>query len=169
MILLFLKPNQDSPAVSQQRWPTAASWLFAPCMREWTVQGNTVGGSIQIMEGASVRFDYAADWLVEYAGAKVRVHFDPAAPKAEATIVLAQNVRDCRSGTVLGTAVQINKTAQYARRQRTWLRKEADVTFYPDVDAVPLAALVARYLAARDEAALHFDRARRRNSLIRAG
>lgn len=63
----------------------------------------------------------------------------------------------------------VQQTAQYARRQRTWLRKEPDVTFYPDVDAVPLAALVARYLAARDEAALHFDRARRRNSLIRAG
>lgn len=61
------------------------------------------------------------------------------------------------------------KTTQYARRQRTWLRKEPGLSFYPTVESVPLAELSARYRAVQDEAALHFDRARRRDSLIRAG
>lgn len=95
--------------------PTDAAWLFAPCMREWTVSGNTVGGSVQIMEGTSIRFDFAAPWLVEFAGAKVRVHFDHSAASTNATVVLAENVRDRRKGEVLGTAVQVNKTARYAR------------------------------------------------------
>ncbi len=100
--------------------PEEAAWMFAPCVREWTVQGGLVGGSVQVMDGLSVRFDFAAEWLVNYAGAKVRVHFDPAAPEAIATVVLAQNVRDVRSGQVLGTAWQVNKTARYARRALGW-------------------------------------------------
>jgi hypothetical protein len=99
---------------------TEAAWLFAPEMRKWTVAGNTVGGSVQVMEGLSLRFDFAAEWLVEFAGAEVRVHFDPAAPRCEATVVLAQNVRDHRAGEVLGTAVQVNKTARYARKVLGW-------------------------------------------------
>lgn len=100
--------------------PAEAAWLFSPERRTWTVQGNTVGGSVQLMEGLSIRFDFAAEWLVEFAGAEVHVHFDPAAPHCEATVVLAQNVRDHRSGEVLGTAVQVNKTARYARRVMGW-------------------------------------------------
>lgn len=100
--------------------PAEAAWLFAPEMREWTVAGNTVGGSVQVMEGLSLRFDFAAEWLVEFAGARVRVHFDPTAPRCEATVVLAQNVRDHRAGEVLGTAVQVNKTARYARKVLGW-------------------------------------------------
>ncbi|MFO1458243.1 MAG: hypothetical protein U1G08_02470 [Verrucomicrobiota bacterium] len=96
--------------------PKDAAWLFAPCMREWIVSGNTVGGSVQVMEGASLRFDFASPDLVQFAGAKVRVHFNPAAPDCEATVVLAQNVRDHQKGEVIGTAYQVNKTASYARR-----------------------------------------------------
>jgi hypothetical protein len=95
--------------------PTDAAWIFAPCLREWTVAGNTVGGSVQVMEGLSIRFDFAAEWLTPFAGAKVRVHFDPSAPRCEATLVLAQNLRDHRAGEVLGTAVQVNKTARWPR------------------------------------------------------
>lgn len=131
-----VKSNQWGSWVPEERWlaqqqearakhrlralPTEAAWMFSPEMREWTVQGNTVGGAIQIMDGLSVRFDFAADWLTNFVGSKVRVHFDPAAPRAEATIVLAQPVREHRAGEVLGTAVQVNKTARYARRALGW-------------------------------------------------
>lgn len=100
--------------------PTEAAWMFAPEMREWTVQGNKVGGSVQVMEGLSVIFDFSAEWLTHFTGAKVRVHFDPCAPRAEATIVLAQPLRNHAAGEVLGTAVQINKTARYARSVLGW-------------------------------------------------
>lgn len=100
--------------------PADAAWMFAPEAREWTVKGNTVGGSIQIMEGLSVRFDFAADWLVEFDGYKVRAHFDPSAPKAEATIVLVQSAKTRKPGEVLGTAYQVNETARYARQAMGW-------------------------------------------------
>lgn len=91
------------------------AWLFAPEAREWTVQGGTVGGSVQLMEGCSVRYDFAADWLPQYSGHRVRCHFDPAGAP-EATLVLLENSRDRSAGEVLGVAVQINKVARYARR-----------------------------------------------------
>lgn len=102
--------------------PAGAAWMFAPCSREWTVQGGTVGGSIQVMEGLSVRYDFAAEWLTEFSGARVRAHFDSAAPtgQSDATLVLLDNVRDHRAGEVLGTAAQVNKTARYARRALGW-------------------------------------------------
>lgn len=99
--------------------PAETAWLFAPEMREWTIGGGSVGGSVQIMEGCSVRYDFAAPWLPQYDGARVRVHFDPAGAP-EATLVLQENVRDVRAGTVLGVAVQTNKVARYARRVLGW-------------------------------------------------
>lgn len=127
-----VKSNQYGTWIPQERWlaqlaearekrrlrplPAEAAWMFAPCAREWTVQGNCVGGSVQLMEGFSVRFDFAAEWLTPFDGCKVRVHFDPFGQRAEATIVLLQNSRDHNAGEVLGSAVQVNKTARYARR-----------------------------------------------------
>ena len=100
--------------------PDQSAWMFAPVVREWTVRGNTVGGAIQIMEGTSVQWDFAAPWLVDFEGSKVRAHFDPAAPVAEATLVLLENVRNHQAGEVLGTAVQVNRVARYARRTLGW-------------------------------------------------
>lgn len=97
-----------------------AAWMFAPLVREWTVRGNTVGGSVEVMEGASLQWDFAAEWLVEFAGARVRAHWDPTAPVAEATLVLLDNVRDHQAGEVLGTAVQVNKTTRITRRALGW-------------------------------------------------
>ena len=67
-------------------------------------------------------------------------------------------------GTLAQTAAEeqlSQQTAQYARRQRTWLRREPGVHPYPEVEAVPLAEILDRYRAAATEAALHFDAAKR--------
>lgn len=121
----WLAQLADARTTSRLRQlPADAAWMFAPEAREWTVKGNTVGGSIQIMEGLSVRFDFAADWLVEFDGYKVRAHFDPSAPKAEATIVLVQSAKSRKPGEVLGTAYQVNETARYARQAMGWGNEE---------------------------------------------
>lgn len=96
--------------------PGEAAWMFAPAMREWTVRGNTVAGSVQLAEGWSVEYEFAADWLTRFAGQKVRVHFDPFAPSLNATIVLLQNTGEHNAGEVLGVAEQTNVTANEARR-----------------------------------------------------
>lgn len=96
------------------------AWMFSPNVREWTVQGGLVGGTIQVMDGYSVRVDFAAEWLTEFDGAKVKAFFDLQASSAEATLVLSEPVRNHAAGEVLGTAVQVNKTASYARRVLGW-------------------------------------------------
>lgn len=42
----------------------------------------------------------------------------------------------------------VQQTAHYARRQRTWLRREPDLTWYPDLDAVPIEPIVRAVQAA---------------------
>lgn len=94
--------------------PSASDWMFAPVRREWKVKGNTIGGSVQIMQGYSLRFDFAAEWLIKHTGETLKVYFDPTAPgnQCKATLV--------RRGEVLGKAIQVNKVARYARRVIGW-------------------------------------------------
>lgn len=121
----WLAQQADSRAAGRLRvLPAESAWMFLPEAREWTVKGNLVGGSVQIMEGLSIRFDFSAPWLVEFDGYKVRCHFDPSAPKAEATIVLVQSARTRRPGEVLGVAYQVNETARYARQAMGWGMEE---------------------------------------------
>jgi len=124
----WVKSNQYGKWIPEQRWqlrrgegrlrPLDASseWIFSPCVREWTVKGTEVGGSVNYCEGLSIRYDFSADWLWEFDGERVQLFFDPFAPQCEATLVLVNRNRTVKGGTVLGKAVQVNKTAQHARR-----------------------------------------------------
>ena len=98
-----------------QPLPPQSSFLFAPVIREWTVKKGIVEGLIPVADGESVQFSFSSDFLPHFDKAKVRVHFDPWGKDPTATIVLLQNVRDVRAGTVLGRAVQVNKVARHAR------------------------------------------------------
>lgn len=95
-------------------------WLFSPYVRAWTVKGMIVGGRVPLFEDLSVPFDFAADWLPQYHGAKVRCHFNPAAGNCSAMVVLAEPFRNRPAGTVLGLAKQINEVAGYARLVLGW-------------------------------------------------
>lgn len=95
-------------------------WLFSPYVREWTVKGMIVGGRVPLFEDLSVPFDFAADWLPQYDGAKVRCHFNPFGHNCSAMVVLAENFRAKRAGEVLGLAKQINEVAGYARLVLGW-------------------------------------------------
>jgi hypothetical protein len=97
-----------------------AEWLFSPWQREWTVRGMLVGGQIRLFEELSVPFDFSADWLPQYDGAKVRCHFDPTAPRCHAMLVLAEPFSGEPAGKVLGLAQQINELAGYARLVLGW-------------------------------------------------
>jgi len=113
----------DEAWASQPKRPRldpSAEWLFAPVVREWTVRGMLVGGRVPLFEDLSVPFDFSADWLPHFDGAKVRCHFDPAAPDCQATLVLLSSVPGHRPGEVLGTARQINEVAGYARLALGW-------------------------------------------------
>ena len=74
-------------------------------------------------------------------------------------------------GTLGQTAAEeqlSQQTAQYARRQRTWLRREPGV--HPTRGrGRPLAEIIDRYRAAATEAALHFDAAKRAPLQARSG
>jgi hypothetical protein len=96
------------------------AFMFAPYAMAWTVRGMLVGGRVPIFEDMSVPFDFAAPWLTEWDGARVRVHFDPAAPKCCGTGVLAEDWRGHKAGLVLGELEQVNETAGYVRLVLGW-------------------------------------------------
>lgn len=95
-------------------------WLFSPYVREWTVKGMLVGGRVPLFEDLSVPFDFAADWLPQYHGARVRCHFNPMAGNCSGMLVLAEDFQNRKAGTVLGLAKQINEVAGYARLVLGW-------------------------------------------------
>jgi hypothetical protein len=115
--------GSDAPRGPLRRLDPASEFLFAPWIGDWTVQGTLVGGSVNLgncgLDGKSwsVRFDFGAEFLLQFDGCKVKAYFDPSTTRGcEATIVLAENVRSHRAGEVLGVAPQVNEVARYARR-----------------------------------------------------
>ena len=100
----------------------AIAWKLSPMVREWTVRGMLVGGRLPLFEELSVPFDFSAPWLPQYDGARVRVHFDPTAPKCIGHLVLAQPWQHQAAGTVLGPADQINDQAGYVRLVLGWAK-----------------------------------------------
>ncbi len=107
-----------------RRLSVESEWIFHPYVREWTVRGMLVGGRVPIFEDVSPVFDFSAQWLGKFDGAKVRCHFDPTEARCEATVVLLEpgqgTPRTFKRGDVLGTAIQINETAGYARLVMGW-------------------------------------------------
>jgi hypothetical protein len=94
----------------------AMEWLFAPFVRELTVRGMLIRTFVRLFEGFSVPFDFSAEFLAtEFHGARVKIYFDPTDLQCVATVVLAQNWRGMKEGTVIGQARQINEVAGYAR------------------------------------------------------
>lgn len=114
------------PSESWAERPTAtpldreSEWLFSPWQKEWTVKGMLLGGRIPLFEDLSVPFDFTADFLPQYHGAKVRVHFDPTDPRCFGMMVLAEDFRGEKKGKVLGLGKQINEIAGYARLVLGW-------------------------------------------------
>jgi hypothetical protein len=102
------------------RLDAETEWLFAPWQRTWTVRGMLVGGRVPLFDDLSVSFDFSADWLANYHGAKVRCHFDPTAPRCHAMLVLSEAFGGEPAGKVLGLAQQINEVAGYARLVLGW-------------------------------------------------
>jgi hypothetical protein len=95
-------------------------FMFNPYAIEWTVKGMLVGGRVPIFEDMSVPFDFSAPWLHEFSGAKMRLHFDPTAPKCLATPVLLQAWNGHRAGEVLAPLQQINETTGFVRMTLGW-------------------------------------------------
>lgn len=104
-----------------RRLNAESDWIFHPYVREWTVKGMTVGGRVPLFEELSVPFDFAASWLPNFDGAKVRVHFDPTEARCVGTVVYLEGGRTvAKRGDVLGHAQQINETAGYVRLVMGW-------------------------------------------------
>lgn len=112
--------QRETAARALRKVDEAQMFMFAPYAIEWTVKGMLVGGRVPIFEGMSVPFDFSASWLPEYSGAKMRLHFDPTAPKCLATPVLMQAWNGHRAGEVLPPLTQINETTSYVRMVMNW-------------------------------------------------
>jgi|GEM_PF-1599745 len=128
----LVKSRNSGQWVPEERWQRetgdralrkldeASLFMFAPYAMEWTVKGMLVGGRVPIFDDMSVPFDFTAHWLPEYSGARMRLHFDPTAPKCVATPVLLQAWNGHRAGEVLPPLQQINETTGYIRMMLGW-------------------------------------------------
>ena len=103
-----------------RRMDEARMFMFDPYAVEWTVKGMLVGGRVPIFDDMSVPFEFSANWLSEYSGARMRLHFDPTAPKCLATPVLLQAWNGHRAGEVLPPLAQVNETTGYIRMMLGW-------------------------------------------------
>ena len=95
------------------------AWLFHPHITDpLRVTGMLVKTSVAWMPGHSVRFAFAGDWLLNWQGATVRLHFNPftADNIMVATVVLAEDYRGSPAGGVLGELAQVDRLANYTRR-----------------------------------------------------
>ena len=128
----LVKSRNSGQWVPEERWQRetgdralrkldeASLFMFAPYAIEWAVKGMLVGGRVPIFEDMSVPFDFTAPWLSEYSGARMRLHFDPTAPKCLATPVLLQAWNGHRAGEVLPPLTQVNETTGYIRMTLGW-------------------------------------------------
>lgn len=93
------------------------AWMFSPTVAgPLKVRSFSLKTSVQMAPGMSLQFHFGAPWLVDYAGAPVRLHFNPFATDAVATAVLAEDWQHHRAGTVLGTMTQYNLVTRISRR-----------------------------------------------------
>lgn len=100
-----------------RRIRTEDAWMFSPVITDpLSVRGARVQTSVPIMPGFSTQFSFGADWLAEFHGAKVHLHFNPFAAECDAMVVLAQPWGDRRMGEPLGKAVQFDRLARRTRR-----------------------------------------------------
>jgi len=93
------------------------AWLFSPVITDpLTVRGCKVRKSVCLVEGSSEVFDFSAPWMHDYAGALVKLYFNPFAPDCIAMVELAQDFAGQRAGKILGHAEQINWMTRFRRR-----------------------------------------------------
>ncbi len=95
-------------------------WIFSPFAAERKVHRMIVRCRVPMFEDFSVPFEFNADWLPEFDGKLVRMHFDPRQPKCTAKIVLLENCGPHRAGTVLGDAAMIGETSGHIRFILGW-------------------------------------------------
>jgi len=106
---------QDSVLASPLRnLDGCGDWIFSPFAAERAVKGMMVSCRVPMFENFSVPFDFGADWLPQYHGQKVRLHFNPRQPKCTAKVVLLA------TGEVLGDAQLVGETAQHIRFILDW-------------------------------------------------
>jgi hypothetical protein len=95
----------------------ADSWMFAPRVTDpLKVRGLMLATSVQMAPGFSQQFTFNGDWLVDWIGARVRLHFNPFDGESRAKAVLAEPFAGQRDGLVLGDLEMVDRQARYTRR-----------------------------------------------------
>lgn len=108
--------SKEAPASVRPLSPRDA-WMFSPRVTEpLKVNGFRVQTTVSIMPGHSIAFVFAAEWLSEFHGARVKLYFNPFSTECVATAVLDEAVGERRPGHVLGQLEQVDRFARFTRR-----------------------------------------------------
>ncbi len=93
------------------------AWMFAPVATEpLKVRSGMIATSVLLAPGVSQQYTFSADWLVEWIGARVRLHFNPFDDESQAKAVLAEPFAGQPADLVLGDLEMVDCQARYTRR-----------------------------------------------------
>jgi hypothetical protein len=92
------------------------AWMFWPVCETRTVTGGGLTITLPMFEDFSVPFTFAAEWIPQFRGARVKTYFDPwMEGRCHGVAVLEDAWEGHRAGEVLGTMMQTNDIGSYAR------------------------------------------------------
>jgi len=120
--------------------PPELNYLFAPIVREWTVQKGTVGNSVSLTEDLKAPFYFFHEELWRSNGQKVRVYFDPAAPQCTATIVCVTPHLCWKPGQIMHQATLLGEIPHFTRAAMGWQDPASTITPAPGMRG-PLSAV----------------------------
>jgi hypothetical protein len=107
----FLRAVSENPL---RGFSPEMEWIFSPFSAERTVRGMLVKCRVPMFEDLSIPFEFGSDWMPQYSGQRVRLHFNPRHPKCVAKVVLAA------TGEILGDATLLTETTGYIRYILEW-------------------------------------------------
>ena len=111
-------PKHLRPVAAEDRW------IFAPFVSApLKVRKADLQTTVPLAEGFSEKFSFTADWLLNWLGASVRLHWNPFAADEFATATLAEPFNGQRSGTLIGRLEMTDRHARWTRRN--WGYSEA--------------------------------------------
>ncbi len=115
-----VRHKQLAEARPWQPLPADLDFLFAPWVREWTVQKGTVGAMVRLLPEIQTPCYFAHEELWRWNGRKVRVYFDPTQEHCKATIVSLQDNAGYKPGEIICQADLFGELPHFARAAVGW-------------------------------------------------
>jgi hypothetical protein len=108
---------QESSGQHLRKIPDQDHWIYAPRVTDpLKVRSLFVATSVLLAPGVSQQHTYFGEWLVDWVGAQINIHFNPFADDSTAMATLAAPYAGQPKGLKLGVLELADQQAKYTRR-----------------------------------------------------